>query len=97
MSRMKVYVENTTSLEKYFGVNIYLDNNYLGKLHANDTIEVEILPGKHTIYASSLFIKSKKINFKVDKQNRLFEVCNHSLPSTIIQHEDIIGLIQRMA
>lgn len=101
MSTMKIsYLDN--SIHQNLNVKIYLDSRYLGKIHANEVLEMSLLPGKHEIYVSSLCFRSRKISFKVDKENRQFEILNHPfgismLNDYFIKHEHVLTLRQRMA
>lgn len=84
------------------GVKVYLDNHYLGKIYTNEVVEINVLPGNHEIYAKFLFVKTNKIKFKVNKENRSFEISNVPITKsfindTVVKHQTPISLRQRLA
>ena len=100
MSTMKISFLDNNEHPKY-GVKVYLDKIYLGTLHTNQNLEISILPGKHELYVSYMFLRSNKLNFKVEKENRQFEIVGHpihmnKISDYIIRQEDILLLRQRM-
>ncbi|MBR3839790.1 MAG: hypothetical protein IKM20_01475 [Erysipelotrichales bacterium] len=100
MSTMKVSFLDNSDHPK-FGVKVFLDNNHIGTLHTNEDLEISILPGKHEIYVSYMFFRSNKLSFKVEKENRQFEILGHPIQVSkigdyVIRHEDILTLRQRM-
>lgn len=53
---------------------IYLDDEMIGKISPNEEMEFEILPGKHSLYCKCGILTTRKISFKVLKENRKFEI-----------------------
>lgn len=53
---------------------IYLDDELIGKICPNEELEFEVLPGKHSLYCKCGILTTRKIAFKVLKENRKFEI-----------------------
>lgn len=101
MTKMKIsFLDNP--IHQKMGVNIYLDNNLLGKIYTNEEMEFNVLPGNHEIYAKFLFIKTHPIRFKTVKENRNFEILNvplgkEFLKECVVEHHTPITMRQRIA
>lgn len=53
---------------------LYLDGTMIGKIGSNEEMVFDILPGKHSLYCKCGVLSTHKISFKVNKENRKFEI-----------------------
>lgn len=100
MAKLKISYLNK-SIANSLAVKVYLDNCLLERINDDECYEFDILPGKHEIYVSSLCFKSQRLSFKVEKENRQFEILSHPIELSLIndcifKHQDVITLRQRM-
>lgn len=58
----------------YGAFKVYLDDTMIAKIHPNEELKFEVLPGKHSLYCKCGILSTRKISFKVQKEDRRFEI-----------------------
>lgn len=80
--------------------SIYVDNYLMGKLKTNEELCIDILPGRHTLWCKCGLLTSRKINFRVVKDNLKFEIVSNDsafsyLGQTLSLSHDFMNVRQR--
>lgn len=58
-------------LRKY---KVYIDDEYVGLINANETCEYNVKPGKHTVYAKIDWCRSNAISVEVGEEDTYIQV-----------------------
>jgi len=55
--------------------NVYLDSKKIGRIGFGETLEIEVEPGNHNLYARYIWLKSKNISLLIEKdQDKKFKI-----------------------
>jgi len=95
----KVMINRVDAHEAHALFSVYIDNYMMGKLKANEELCVDILPGRHTLWCKCGVLTSRKINFKVLKDNLKFEIVSNDnalsyLSQTLSLSQDFMNVRQ---